>query len=268
MTQYIHIKSQDCTFINNLTSSISIHLQEPIFRKDDQIFEVSLVSCVIPYSWYVVNDRNNTISMIETDNIETFTTDFQLTNGNYNIREITSLLEIMLNDNTKNETSYSVQYSKSTNKITISTITEDRKTTFDFYYTYELLGFTYWNTYDLTIDTPVISPNVCNVYPDDNIYIRSNLMNHEAIDSFTRSATDILQKIEIRETHGSYIFLNNHVTPLRSDIMSISKIDLFITDEWNEVINLNGLNWSLTLKIEKSIRPSTYYQKMIENTIK
>ena len=116
---YIHIKSQDCNYLNDLTSSIDFTLQEPIFRKQNEIFEISLISCVIPYSWYVINNRNNTITITE-DDVET---SFQLTNGNYYIREIAILLEDALNENSTNETTYNVSY---TNKLTISTDTPDK----------------------------------------------------------------------------------------------------------------------------------------------
>lgn len=256
---YIHIKSQDCDYINNLTSSISFILQEPIFRKQNSIFEISLISCVIPYSWYIINDRNNEVSITE----DGTTTIFNLTNGNYNIREIALLLENLLNENTTNETVYNVSYSKYTNKLTISTDTPDKETTFIFYHSYEILGFNYWEIYTMTTAVPLSSVNVCNIYADDNIYIRSNLINHNAIDSYTRSPTDILQKIEIHATQGGYIFLTNTSTPLTSDNKNISSIQLFITDEWDDIINLNGLNWSCTLQITTFEKSPDYYDKLI-----
>ena len=256
---YIHIKSQDCNYLNDLTSSIEFTLQEPIFRKQTEIFEISLISCVIPYSWYIINSRNNKISVTEDE----ITTDIYLTNGNYNIREIAILLENALNENTQNNTTYNVSFSKYTNKLTISTDDTEKSTIFDFYYSYEILGFDYWTTYTMTTDVPLTSSNVCNIYADDNVYCRTNLINNSAIDSYSRSATNILQKIEIHVPQGSYIYLNNITTALLSDNKSINSIQLFITDEWDDIINLNGLNWSCTLQIRTIERMPDYYDKMI-----
>lgn len=264
-TQYIHIKSQDCQYLNNSTSSIQFTLTEPIFRKDTEIFEISLISCVIPYSWYLVNDRNNEIDIIEYDGETQYNAIINLTNGNYNIREIAVILETELNNNTQNETVYSVEFSKYTNKLTISTETPNKRTTFDFYWSYELLGFNYWETYEMTTETPLISSNICNIYTDDNLYIRSNLNNTLSIESQTKSATNILQKVEIQASQGSYIYLNNYITPLISDIGKINSISLYITDEWGETISLNGLNWSCSLRIDKiSQLQETYIQKKIK----
>lgn len=159
---------------------------------------------------------------------------------------------------------YSVSFDFITNKITFSMTNLNKKTVFDFtqqHSIYKMVGLSQ-TTYNLTHLAPLISLKACNVYPDDVIYIRTNIISNNSYDSYTHDLSDILQKIDIKCDMNEFIFLNDTITPVLSSCDTIKEISLKITDEDGEIINLDGQEFTCTLKVEET--DNTNYLQQIK----
>jgi len=263
----VHLRSKDTLIaLNGLTSNISVCLNNPLTLNDDEYFVISVTSFTCPMSFYSLDSNNNVVYVTESDedggNPQTKHS-FTIGTGNYNIRDLSTLLQTALNTNTNYSIVYTVSYNKNTNKITISTTTENKKAVFDFTQNYTvraIFGLTN-NTHTMTTTTALTSDSVCNINNHDVIYIRSNLVSGFSIDSSNNMCnTDILQKVELRSGMNEYIFLYNSSTSIIYQ-SAISNIELKLTDEDGNLINLNGCHWTISLLVNYIKREELYDSK-------
>lgn len=211
---------------------------------------------MVPYSWTNINTRRNKLYYTESnlDNSNSYNLSLTIPNGNYDITELITYIKDQLNANTQHNIIYDITYDNVKNKITISITNQDKKIIFDFTQIntiYKMLGFDNL-TYTLTYDFSLTSSKSINVYPDDVIYIRTNIISNNSYDTKTRDKSDILQKIDIKCNMNDFIFLENEITPILSNDEYIKEIRLKITDEDNNIIDLDGQEFTATLKIEET----------------
>ena len=276
-TKYILIRSWDADlYIENLSSCIIFNLNYPLILPAHSLFKISMISFICPYSFYNINNRCNKVYVTESDadgsNAQPMIT-ITFPNGNYNMREITTELQSQLNALTSYGIVYSLVYNKNTNKITFSTVTANKRATFNFnqnYSMFEVLGFDE-EQYIMTTAITLTSANSCILYPDDALFIRSNLVNGGfSFDTKNKNTCDVLQIVEIRCGINGYIYLENESTECLY-ASNIDQIQLKITDEDGLPIDLNNAHWRCTLKIETIDNPSSLMLKddePIENKTK
>ncbi len=105
------------------------------------------------------------------------------------------------------------------------------------------------------------------MYPDECIYLRTNITALNSYDSKVNTASDILQKININVNHNEYIYLTDVITPIYSDSSNISEIDILLTDEKSNIIISENIEFSLSILIEE-IENSTEQIINILNDVK
>ena len=104
----------------------------------------------------------------------------------------------------------------------------------------------------ITTNTP--SPNVADVNGTiHGLYLRSDISTNSIYDSETKSLSAILARLPIRVNFGGVIFWDTadgtgHKAQVDSQI--IKNIRIRLTDDRNRLIDLNGLNFSLTILID------------------
>jgi hypothetical protein len=265
-THILHLRSNDAIKSNNSYKFII----PSIVKKRDNKFKISLVSFSIPYSWGNITNKNNIIYYYESnltgDNINYLS--ITITNGSYNIVDLIEHIENLLNTNTQQAIIYNIQYDEIYNKITISITNTNKKVIFNFTNNNIclLLGF-YYNIYEVTHNIPLVSSYICNMYPDECIYLRTNITALNSYDSKVNTASDILQKININVNHNEYIYLTDVITPIYSDSSNISEIDILLTDEKSNIIISENIEFSLSILIEE-IENSTEQIINILNDVK
>lgn len=82
-----------------------------------ELLEVKLISSNVPKSQYLINNNNNKLTFIDSNNI---THIIQIPIGNYNITELVSQIQTSMNNVGASDT-YTVSVNLKTNKITINT---------------------------------------------------------------------------------------------------------------------------------------------------
>ena len=89
----------------------------------------------------------------------------------------------------------------------------------------------------------------------DALYLRADLTSTSSISSFAKSYTDVLQKIPIDAKPNSFLFFYPNQSEGEILLMkkSITSITVRLTDEIGRLVNLNNVDWTLTLKFTTSM---------------
>ena len=240
----IHIRSKETNY-NNLNSDFNITLKNAIEISENQEAHINIISAEIPYSFYnISSDLENNVLIFDNTNILTFT------NQDYNITELIDFINADTNFNTLFTTTYNTQKNKITftNKDTVNPHTIN----FSLSNINKVIGWDE-NQSDIVISASgnTESVNVCNLATVHSIMVRSNLSDANTQSSRNGNST-ILQKISIDMNTGFLIYLNNSDYRTTSIISAttIDYISIILTNQDDLVLNLNGVNFELTLLVE------------------
>jgi hypothetical protein len=235
-TKIFNIGSFNATKNNGTyNSNITINLPLVINRNDESIQNIyfSVLHAEIPNSFYLVNNTNNKLII----NSITYT----ITNGNYNGNTLILALKNIL------PTTFNITYNVNTLKYTFtntSNFTISKSSTLN-----RLIG---GNTLaDITsVSNTLTMPNVINLLPIPRINIRSpqlNFCNYNQGDG----SGDIFLSIQNSAGLGSMNLYYN-ITDMRYlyENSSLQKLEIRITDDYNNELDLNGLDFYLTLQFD------------------
>ena len=235
-TIQIHLNSQNADGYNNGSLSdcnfylpvIELPLQHTIM--------LSVQSAVVPYTFYNIDKNNNTLIYT----INGATTNLIIPSGNYNAINLASFL-------TQNLLNITVKYNTISNKYTFTSLLYD----FSFSSSSTCiipLGLSKTNLN--SVNKIYTSINCINLLSKTCICIQSNLstsnINHENL-----SSGDILVSFPVNVPPYSLITFenkSNFQTNLNSNTLSF--INIRIIDQDNNLLDLNGCFFSLTLQID------------------
>lgn len=200
---------------------------------------ISVIDAEIPYSFYNISDEigNNklTINNIEVVIAEQNYSSFSIVdafNQKFQSDNNLSAITIAFDDNTNR-----FKLSSGT-PFTVNSTTMVKELGMD---NLPQTGSTY------------VSNKVCNLAGTSSIYIRSDNMSVQNINSFGKT-NGVLSKVLVDSSPGNFIFYQPS-TPqyfILGNVLSYINIQLKNDDD--KFIDFNGLDWSLTLSIE-------YYRK-------
>jgi len=233
----IHLNSKYANrFNNNLTSDVEFDI--PIIEAPLQhTIYLSVQHAVIPYTYYNIDNYNNTLIYLLNGTTYTITID----KGNYNPYQLISFLQSNINLMT-------VSYNILTNKFTFLNSTYD----FSFLSTSTcliLLGFPLSVTVN-SVGKTLTSTNCINLQSHHCICIQSNLITG-SLNSSNSYENNIICSIPVSQAPYSMITYMNH-NNLKYNLFNnvISTMRLRLVDQNNNLIDLNGCNWSITVQLE------------------
>ena len=214
--------NSDCDFF------LETIIEAPRF---DMQMLVSVIDAEIPYSFYNVTTKNNTL-VINTIEISINPQNYSAFNivDAFNEKFTIEGLDIVMsfNDNTNKFSLLSAT------SFTIDSTTMIKELGMD-----DLPQTT--NTY--------ISNKVCNLAGTSSIYIRSDNMNIQNINSFGKT-NGVLSKVLVNTSPGNFIFFQPSTPQYFILGNSLNFINIQLLNDDNEFIDFNGLDWSLSLSIE------------------
>ena len=231
---YIKGNHSDCVF--NLPL-IEVPLQHHIY--------ISVVHCVIPYTFYNINATNNALHF-NSNSVERPI--LYITQGNYNAIQLASYLSSSMS-----AYNIRVSYNSITNKFTFSNVNNAM------FYIYNdsqstclsILGFQNSTLSQFTLTSgSLTSINSANMQTKHCICIQSNFISGN-INNYKKNENTILCSIPINTQPYSMIAYTP-AKPIRTNIFNnlINLINLRIVDQNNETIDLNGQDWSITLQLD------------------
>ena len=245
-------------------------LKQPMLIKKYKVKEIQ-----IPLSNYLINDTNNRLYYTENYLHETagstaITTSsmITLTNGTYTVAQYISHLATTLNADSSltNLTSgstglttgsqYTIGNNAITNTINILPSGLNNYIKLDFLnkdYTHEnILGFpnnidTSRSGFDGTSASSLTSTNVYDFSGNNIVHIGSNNIN-SGID-FLNSNYNILASVPITNAYNGINYYTNTNGGYIDINQNLSEVSLFLRDERDRDVDLNGKSWVMTLSV-------------------
>jgi len=254
-----------------LTTNFIYQLKEPINVPNNMNVLLQLNSATIPYSFYNIRDVvNNAVFFYLRDNRDaSITYGYVLLNeGNYTSNSLATELKTQLEAEISGST-FTITYDRKIQKFrfqyantnahfhkfalsfTTTTIANEVIAPYVGHPANQLLGIRDNTELEITINNHLFSNMVVDI--NDNIhglYIRQNLATKQTLDNSTGVLSNILERIPITTNAGGVIFYNNengHKTMI--DTNHIQNIGIRLTDDKHRSIDLNGLNFQISLVI-------------------
>jgi hypothetical protein len=237
----IFLNSSNADKLNNGSTSDCDFFLPIIEIPDGFHIYLSVVKCLIPYSFYTVNSTNNTFSYtLYGAGISNYSS--TIPSGNYNVNQLFSALIPIIHPFFANSS-----YDSTTNKFTFTSTTTEFSLNYSTNSCLSLFGF---NKTTTSTNKTLTSTNCANVNPVKCINVVSNLITYNINKSFINNQT-ILCCIPVNKPPLSLIEYTNQ-NNFRSNLFvnTISIIKLKLVDENNNIIDLNGLHWSITLQLD------------------
>jgi hypothetical protein len=235
-----NISSSNYKFINNTTKlSDGIWSFPNLNLVGDDILEVyiSILHAELPNTDYVVNEYNN---ILKVNDFLVGNLTFTLTNGNYNINTFITMFNSIATNG------YTLSYSSLTNKLTLTAPNSFSVLTSQSSCIYILgLGNSNFNSVGLSATFPFC----INLLPTSVFSIKSSTFN---IGNFgADNSADIFLTIQNNGSNGSRCLYSNYSgIKYKLDNPNLSVFDIKIVDEHSNLVNFNGVDWSITFQLD------------------
>ena len=226
-------------YLGGFTSNCIFNIPAIEMPEDRKIY-LSVQSASIPFSFYNVDYFNNTLIYSVGGGSNIVVT---IPQGNYNVTSLrTYLLTVMPN--------FTITYTSMNNTFTFTHSSSDFS--FESNSTcMEILGFDEYETYSSS-SRVLTSVNSINLFTIRNIYIQSNNLIVKNINHATPNNCSILCSIPL--TTGQNSILNysnvNNVKSSVDNIRNFTMLNISLTDQDGDILDLNGCHWSCTLQID------------------
>jgi len=257
---HIHIDSSNRH--SGTTSEFSIDLSSisgSFTRTTEGLIGVKQVQ--IPYTFYnIMNGVNNSFRFVFSDSSSKFIylTGNSTRNGNMSASVICANIATQLNANTSGQTFTCIIDSNITGCMIISVTSGATSFSIDTSVgdknTYKVIGF-YQNAIENVVGNQIYGVYVMNVTPRRYLYVKTNIpmKNGYDFDSFTQNVSGIIAKIPVAGPNIS-LFSNVLYEPVNINMRLCGPVQNMVNfslyDDQNTLVDLNGLDWSMTLIYE------------------
>ncbi len=239
-TMQIFLNSKTANqYLGGFTSNCVFNLPMIVLPRNSKI-HLSLQSCSIPFSFYNVDYFNNTL-IYNVNGGSDIT--IEIPQGNYSTTSLRNYLLTVM-------TGFSITYSSLNNTFTFIHSTSN----FQFKNSstcMEILGFDDTDNYPSSAQT-LTSVNSINLFTIRSIYITSNNLSLNNINNSTPNLCNILASIPLTSGANSVITYTNtnNVKTVVNDVKNFTLLQIALTDQDGDILDLNGCHWSMTLQID------------------
>jgi hypothetical protein len=242
-TIQIHLNSKFATNYNNQHYS-DCGFSLPLIEVQSQYtIYLSIIHCVIPYSFYNINSTNNVLCYSEYLAIPPVITTIYIPYGNYNALQLATYL-------TNNLPRTSVTYNTITNKFVFSNSANDFKIVNASSSCQNLIGLSNDDLYNTSIGKSLTLPKQVNLAQTRMINIATNFQTG-CINNIKLNEQDILACVPVIKNPYSLIDYTN-ISNLKVNLNtnSISYINIKLLDQDGKSLELNQQFFSITLQLE------------------
>ena len=266
--QTIHINSKFRTNGTDDNFDYTITL-----NKENQYTHVAVLSISIPKSYYLIPDGENTF-IVDDNGVEEIVT---IPPGNYSITSFIYVLNNLFQHGAGHLSHYSVSFPDSkteaqTGKMTFSHNNAQHGTSLIFGDNHlpEVMGFERDSTNTFTQHnntSSLISTNICNFQRESTLFLHSDVADNQQDDILLElfaSGNPDLSNINF-ENQGNLEEHSKLVTSSQNN-----NYHFYLTDEYNQRINLNGINMLITLlfyqkeEVSRLIRGYIKYRTLLD----
>ena len=252
-SKIIHITSSDAT--HKLGEGFLLYnLESAIVCPPNQDTLVSLYSAIVPYSFYNIReDIDDKIYYSVVGHTTQYS--LQIPQGSYTINSLLTKLESLIKGSVHTTGDCDITFDRTTMKYTYTL--QSKQIFFNFEGKTDgaeiAMGFPKEHVSDTAGFTSLVSTNV----PDVNggvhsVNIRTNLATKGCIDSQTKSYSTILGTMPIDVNFGGVIFFRpaDAIHKILVTGREIKQIIIRITDDRDRLLDLNGLDFNVTILID------------------
>jgi len=243
---YLNSANADIYLNNTMKSNLTFFFEDPLtFDKHSMTKKFSIVNAQFPVSYYLINNSNNQIS-ISIQGASAIVYIFPV--GNYNINQFIAQWYISIGS------LWVLSYSSITNKITFTY-------PFSFSFSYlsnsimSILGFNKPYSFYSSVNGIIISPYAINFGGILKLDVKTSSFNVSNMDSYQKGRNNTIASIPVNSVQNGYIMYNNF-TNYNSMFRNsqISDLNIMIQDEFNNFIDFNNCDWSITVQIDVMTR--------------
>lgn len=239
----ISLNSDNATqYLNGTTklSNVSFDFRNILIPDPSILYiEAGVQSAQIPASFYAITASNNTFNYT----VNSIAYNIQITLGNYNYN---TLVTAMTTAFTVNGHTFTFVLNRASNILTMALSTGTWNNILPSSIGV-VLGFSPTTTYTIVANT-IIYPNLFDVMGPKKLKIFSSNMAIDSYDSINNSTTNLIETISVNVPGFSLILYQNidgTYGHLRTHYLST--VDIQITDENGNLIDFNGVGWTLTV---------------------
>ena len=243
----INLYSHNATTIDNYPLMSKATFAFPDILKEERgivYCELGVLNAQIPVSFYVVNIYNNILKYkIGSGATETIT----IAEGNYTSSTLITAMKSAFSAN--GETNINITISKITGKLTFTNTVNN----FTFLYSgstmLDILGFIDTQNYTSTSLT-LNPPYPLNILGLQRIKVNSSYLSTYTYNSYNKGLSNTIASIPVNASSFgliNYINQNGNYGLLRAK--TISTIDIELRDELDNLIDFNGIDWTMTLEL-------------------
>ena len=243
-TIFINLNSYDGTpFVDDKSNSyMNFPFHSVLVDADDIVdAKVSIINAQLPVSFYNVNANCNILNYV----LNSVSKTMYVSVGNYN--EITLAAQLTTQFLVDGYT-FVISFNKITGKLTFG----NSLYSFSFLSTstiFTQLGFSKNTTYTST-GLSLISPYPMSMLGTRKIKICSEQIIVSNLDSLNTNTSNTLQFIPVNAPpFGMILFQNENGKHCSIRNNNIDSIDIKILDDNNNLVNFNGVHWSITLEL-------------------
>lgn len=241
----VHVDSIDR--VSGTTDDFTVLINFPV--KNVEYTHVSLLNAVLVKSWYMIDEPYNYINLIENSTVIKIYID----PGNYDVENFCVKMTTLLNQYSANNWVYTIEYLHNLNDIDGEPDLSKFKITCNHNFSLLADNTIISGVFGLTINQQetstsniLISPNVINFQPVRMLFLKSDICNN--------CDKSVLKSIVVgNQPYSTYINVDVSDVEMASKKFESSLISgsnifrFYLTDNYDQTINLHGINISLTL---------------------
>lgn len=255
--QKILLQSNNRTDNSPSVSDCYFQLQKPLYPPTGMNFLLHVDKITIPYSFYSLNENNDTLNYT----LSAVTTSVTFEHQNPDALNLQSLMNTNLSGIT---CTYSIYTNKYTWACAASFSFNSASTIF------ELIGLSTATTSTLSGGTYYITSDaMVNLAGTKNIFVMSDFINDNIDSRYNTDNTGTLLELQTITNGNGYIFFENKGhDKILLDTLFISQFHLWLEDDDANLIDLNGKNWAISLHFNyiyaRTYQPPTTTKNSIE----
>ena len=258
-----NLNSKNRSSGTNDNFSINIDLPADIARF---INKVSVSQICIPKSWYFIQSGSNNLHLFEevigSGNKQLI--NITIPEGNYSTLQLYNKLGSLMTLNSLNNVIYTFSDEHNdfdTGKLKINATNNAIKTYLYFFDNdiYECMGFNKNVEYEFINN--IVSVNIINLNRENNIYLKSNIVNNRNNDMNTGSGV-LCCVYSAANKDFSYIIQQYNMIDNMKDFVNNTSMNFYLTNEDNKSILLNGVDMSIQINFFTYTPNKSFFDKI------
>jgi hypothetical protein len=239
-TRQVYLNSKYASYRNNgdKRSNVIFYFEEAITVPPYVDIECAIESVIMPISFYIINSTNNTLRVLNNNNLLTL---YTIPPGNYQANTLKNTLSTIMTD-------YTVTYNSLTNKYTFISNNSTNFTFRNDSSSLNILGFS--SKSHVSTMGQLTSDKVVDLSGNNQLMIEFSNFGTRNLDSRVGTRTPIFLSLPVSVNNGDILTwenTNNYKTFITNKHLQYYQIRI-LDEDYNEV-DFNDKNWAIVLTL-------------------